>query len=153
MKHAAVTQTVTHYLAKNFEKLRGAMPSEKYFFIYGRSIGERESADPKIAIGSAVDVLADLIEKEHFFGWMVPNEVSQATNPNNIKMNLLKNGDDVYGNFKIKLLKNGLFVAADKVDKRDYLDVLRTAEGFKQAAELLGIEEELEKIVSTIYQG
>ena len=34
MKDAAITQTITHYLAKNFEDLKGAMPDEKYFFIY-----------------------------------------------------------------------------------------------------------------------
>ena len=61
-------------------------------------------------------------------------------------------GDKIHGNFEIKLLENGLFVAAEKVERRGYLDVLRTKEGFKQAAELLGIEENLEGIASSIYK-
>ncbi len=152
MKNAAITQTITHYLAKNFEGLKGAMPNENYFLIEGASTSERTYADPRITIGTAVDILAETIEKKQFFGWWIRKEVSQANNSGNAKLKLLRTGDSIHGKFEIKLLENGLFVAAERADKRDYLDVLRTPKGFKQAAELLGIEENLEKITSTIYE-
>ena len=66
MKRADITQTIIHYLSKNFETLQGTMPSEKYFLIRGASIDQYSRADPKIAIGTAIDVLADVIEKKQF---------------------------------------------------------------------------------------
>ena len=74
MKNAAITQTITHYLAKNFENLKGAMPDENYFLVRGASTSERTYAEPRIAIGTAVDVLAETIENKQFFGWYIPEE-------------------------------------------------------------------------------
>ena len=152
MKDAAITQIIAHYLAKNFESLEGAMPKERYFLVAGASIGERSYAKPRIAIGTAIDVLADQIEKERFFGWFVPEEVSQATNPRNSGISLLNTGEKIHGEFEITLLKNRVWIAAEKIGRKDYLTILRTAKGFKQAAELLGIEENLEEVASTIYR-
>lgn len=152
MKNAAITQTITHYLAKNFENLNGAMPNENYFLVRGASTSEIANAEPRITIGTAIDVLAETIENKQFFGWYIPEEVSYATSSGNASLQLLRTGDQIHGNFEIKLLENGLFVSAEKVERRSYLDVLRTKEGFKQAAELLGIEDNLEGIASTIYQ-
>jgi hypothetical protein len=152
MKNAAITQTITHYLAKNFESLEGAMPNENYFLIRGASTDEHSYDEPRIAIGTAIDILADTIEKRKFFGYFISEEVSSADASGNAGLQLLRTGDDIHGKFEIKLLENGLFVAAERIDKKDYLNVLRTSEGFKQAAELLGIEKNLEKIASTIYE-
>jgi len=50
----------------------------------------------------------------------------------------------------VKLSENGLFVATERVEPK-YLDILRTPEGFKQSANLFGVEGDLEKIASEIY--
>ena len=151
MKPADITQTITHYLAKNFENLPGTMPNDRYFLVRGTTISEYSRADSRFAIGTAVDVLADVLEKKQFFGWHVPESVDQATNYNNAEIVPLNDGDKVSGQFQVKLLENGLFVAADRIEPKKYLDILRTPEGFKQSASLLGVEGDLEKIASTLY--
>jgi len=151
MKRADITQTIIHYLSKNFETLQGTMPSEKYFLIRGASIDQYSRADPKIAIGTAIDVLADVIEKKQFFGWYVPKSVDQSTDSTNAVLVPLNDGDKISGQFQVNLLENGLFIAIERVNPKKYLDILRTPEGFKQSADLLGIEGDLEKIASSIY--
>ena len=150
MKPADITQTIIHYLAKNFKNLPDTMPNDRYFLVRG-TISEYSRADSRFAIGTAVDVLADVIEKKQFFGWYVPESVDQATNCNNTGIVPLNDGDKVSGQFQVKLLENGLFVAAERIEPKKYLDILRTPEGFKQSAGLLGVEGDLEKIASTLY--
>jgi hypothetical protein len=151
MKPGDITQTITHYLAKNFEKLPGTMPNDRYFLVRGTTISEYSRADSKLTIGTAIDVLADVIEKKQFFGWHIPESIDQATNCNNAEIVLLNDGDKVSGNFIVKLSEIGLFVAVERVQPKKYIDILRTPEGFKQSAGLLSVEGDLEKIASTIY--
>jgi hypothetical protein len=151
MKPADINQTITHYLAKNYENLHGVMPAERYFLVRGTTTGEFSIADSRIALGTAVDILADTIEKKQFFGWYIPESVDQATNCNNAGIVPLKDGDNVFGSFNVKLLANGLFIATERIEPKKYLDILRTPEGFKQSASLLGVEGDLEKIASTLF--
>ncbi len=151
MKSIDITQTIIHYLAKNFENLSGTMPNDRYFLVRGTTISEYSRADSRFVIGAAVDVLADVIEKKQFFGWHVPESVYQATDGSNAKLILLNDGDKISGKFQVRLLENGLFVAAERVEPKKYLDILRTLKGFKQSAGLLGVGGDLEKIASTIY--
>ena len=101
-------------------------------------------------MGTVVDVIADAIEKKQFFGWYVSESVEHATISSNTKIVHLNDGDEVFGKFKVKLSENGLFVATERVEPK-YLDILRTPEGFKQSANLFGVEGDLEKIAFTIY--
>ncbi len=151
MKSAEIAQTVVNYLAGNYENLYGAMPNESYFLIEGQTRDERSRENSRIVRGTAVDVLADIIEKEQFFGLYVPGKVAQADNPNNAKLVLINSGDRIKGSFEVKYSNNVLSIAAQRVDPKGYLDMLRTAEGFKQSAMLLGVEGDLEKITSAIY--
>lgn len=151
MKPADITQTATYYLAKNFKKLKGAMPSERYFLVEGTTVSESGREATRIAYGSAVDVLADLIEKGQFFGWYVSESVEQADNCNNAQILPLKDGDKIDAEFKVRISKDGLFIATQAISPKKYLDILRTPEGFKQSAGLLGVDGNLERIASTLY--
>jgi hypothetical protein len=151
MKPADITQTVIHYLAKNSENLQGSMPDEMYFLVRGSTISEYSRADPRITIGTAIDVLADTIENGRFFGWYVSKAVNQTTNCNNAELVPLNDKDRIKGTFEVKLSDGGLFIAAERVNPKKYLDVLRTSNGFKQSASLLGVEGDLEKIASILY--
>jgi len=147
-----IAQVVAHYFANNYTGFKGIMSSDKYFWVQGRSGDTRQIGEDKIVKGWGIDVLADTIEKREFFGEWVGESVNQATNCNNAKLIVLKDGDMVHCHFKVKLLENGLFVAAEIIKPKKYLDILRTSEGFVQSARLLGIAGNLEKIASVLYK-
>lgn len=160
METADINKTIVYYLVENCERLKGVMPSPRYFFVVRGSTGEPtcliSGRHSIIAHGTAVDVLADVIENSKFFGEGVSESPNQATNINNSKLVPLKAGDKIYGEFTIKSLENGLLVAAERINPKGYLDILRTPQGFKQSAYLLGVNSENEKyaldvIVSILY--
>ena len=151
MENAKITQTIVHYLAKNHEDLEGAMASERFFMVVGKSIGDAR-ADPRIKKGYAIDVLADMIEKGDYFGEWVPNEVEQATNCNNARLVMMRPGGKLIGKFEVNFDASGnLYVVPQVVAPKDYLNIIRTDHGFKQSAELLGVEGDLDRIVSNLY--
>lgn len=152
MKPAEITQTIVHYLADRFESLPDTMPFEGYFLVKGATMDEVYRHSPKIVSGTAIDILADAIEKDHFFGWYVNSSVSSATNERNVQLVPLEDGSKVSGEFSVKLSEEGLFLVTERIGPKGYLDILRTTEGFKQSANLLGVEGDLERITSTLYK-
>ena len=151
MEQHEISQIIVRYLGKHYKSLKSAMPDEKYFLIKGATISEYNRGDSRFAIGTAIDILADTIEKEEYFGWYVTKCVEQATNPNNAELTPLKIGDKITGTFEVKLLEDGLQVTVDKVEPKPYLDLIKTPQGFIHAASFLGIEGDLEQIASDLY--
>lgn len=150
MNRADTIQTVTRYLAHNYKTLKGAMPVERYFMIGGQSSGD-VGAPSRLVLGTAVDALAEAIEKGVFFGDYVDEHVEQATNCNNTRLVPVNDGDTLHGPFKISLSTGRPILVAERVTPRVYMDCLRTLDGFKQQASLLEIPGNLEKMAATIY--
>lgn len=155
MKESEITQTIIYYLAKNSKDLKGIMPKENYFLVSPGTTDEYGSRPQNtIYRGVAVDILADLIDRKSFFGWYISDDPGRGGNNSNAEMKRIKEGDEIRGVYKVKFTDGGLklWIPAKEVKKKDYLNILRTPKGFKQSAQLLGIEGDLEKITKTIYE-
>ena len=151
MKQGDIRQVVVHYLAENHRRLKGTMPNSDYFLVTGRCVGESSRDDNIIKKGTLIDVIADTIQKNDFFGWYVSDQVGQATNQNNAQIEVIKSGKAINAELKFKKDDSGLYVVTHEVKPKKYLDSLRTPEGFVQAATLLGINRKLESIAFSIY--
>ena len=158
MKPAEITQAVVHYLVEDHEQLPGALPSEHYFYVRGKTIDERERANPEIFLGTAFDILFHLIEKQKFFGWYIPESVVQVRNSGNAELRILKEGMEygkIVGEFRVHIVDGKAVVKTEHIKPQnlahDIFQYLRTPQGFIHSAEILGIEGDLEKIAKTLY--
>ena len=153
MHSSEIRRSITRYLGRYFEELPNAMPCSRYFLVEGRALSSCD-ADSEILYGSAADILAHKMELGGFFGLRITESEKNVTITSNAKLILLNEGDEVgrsLGDFRIKSLENGVLIAVERIGQKDYLDVLRTPEGFIQSATSLKIEGDLEEMASTIY--
>jgi hypothetical protein len=121
--------------------LQGSIVGEKYFLVGGQTISERSRAESEIMQGNLLDVIARRIEKNAFFGWWIDDAVDRASDSSNISVRELKNGDKITGTFTVELTDRILLsLGSIDVPKLDYLNSLRTRDGFSDAADLLGVD-------------
>jgi len=151
MKPAQILQTVTTYMVSNSNKLKGVMPKENYFLVADRS--HEDFSENHIYRGTCIDILAELIEKNQFFGSYVTSEVDQADNSNNSKIKIIKEGEELTGNYTVRFTEGGLklWVPGLEVKPKKYMDPIRTREGFVNVGSILGLEGDLEKISQEIF--
>jgi len=168
MKPADITKTVVEYFVGNYQRFPGVMYSNgdtpnHVFLVNGRVTSRNgDRTHQRITYGTAIDVLADTIEREQFFGDLVSESPEQATNSHNAE--IIWAG--IQGNeAKIKICgtfgtiatrvgspTQGLTLVAEKVAPKRYLEPLKTKEGFINAANALKTKENLEEIAKNLYE-
>ena len=152
MKPSKITPVVVNYMVQNYKELKGTMPFKFHFLVRGKSSTEWFRDGSKIYTGVIVDVIADMIEKEKFFGYNVFEAAYQAANPNNAHITPIKVGDYVEAPFRVKLIENGMISLSPEIIKpKNYLNFLKDPRKFKQSASELHTGCDLEKIASIIY--
>ena len=154
MKNAEILQCVATYMVSNSNKLKKIMPKENYFLIYGRrSTSERTYANSEIYHGHAIDILAELIEKDKFFGWWISEEVDQADRSDNLKIKVIKEGEEITWTYTAKFTEGGLklWIPGLEVKQKQYMNPIRTREGFVGVTSILGLEGDLEKISRELF--
>jgi len=146
-----IEHSIVNLFEKNYKIYKNAMPSDNYFLVLGATANEFERKPNYIKFGSLVDVIADTIQKCKFAGWYCTAGVNTITNPNHAQFRLLKNNSDIE-NIRGKVqIENGILKIHEKIDRLEYLDDLRTKEGFKQVASILGTKY-VNRIANSIYE-
>jgi len=145
--------TVARYVVDNPKTLKGMLSAPHFFHVGGMSISETRYEDSSLARGYAVDILADLIQKNKFFGWYIPENPDQATNGGNAGIFPLKKGSNL--SFKLsdfEETENGLLVKIPLVKPRKYLDILKNPEDFKKYSEVVDLEKKNpKKIIDRLF--
>jgi len=152
MKQSDIVQTLIYHLASDLYKdVENIIPGENYFVVTPRSTDEIGVSNYQIAYGEALDILAWMIEEDLFFGYYVEKKPDNADLSGNGKIGLIGEKDTISGTFKVEKTQTGLLIAVNKIDRRDYLKMIRSKEGFVSAANLLGVEGNIEEIVNRLY--
>ena len=156
MEEHKITQAVIRYLVENADNLEGTMtnfliPITKIYLVRSPTIdeyGTREKTE--FYRGNIAEIIAEKIEQNDFFGWYVNN--SNINDNSNSKIELLKGEQEVFGKFKIRTDGDEIIIDCKSVNPKKYLNSIMDPEGFKQSANLLGIDKNLDLIVEKLYK-
>tara|TARA_Y100000310_G_C20344162_1_gene651230 strand:+ start:248 stop:712 length:465 start_codon:yes stop_codon:yes gene_type:complete len=152
MEQGEITRTIARYLGERASRneLVSALPGDGYFIFYDNS--ESEGRGPNLVMkGSALDILAWSIEEERFFGDYVPKDENQAKNCNNSRLTkITEEGYEFNGSIKLTPKKEQLVPEVIKIAPREYLEDLRSKEGFVRTAKLLDMPEP-ERMANHLY--
>jgi hypothetical protein len=150
MEKQTIKRILVRYLTTNFNNLANSMHEEKYFVVSGRRQEEWCYEHNQYLIGKCIDVIADRIENKQFFGYGDDESLENINKYGTAKINVLN--EQIMPERYIRDFSQGdLFVTLYKVEEKDYLNELRTPEGFKKFAIKEGIKNNLDEIISTIY--
>jgi len=149
MGNQEIVQTVAEHVIGNSEFLLGCLKGEYFFDIRGKYARKSWLASHNTAFGYAIDILADLIESNNFFGNGVgPSRT--ACHENNARISLLSGTEKdglvgVTGKFLGSNERGIVRVQAPIVEKKPYLDPLRTEEGLRSYTQLVNLADSLPK--------
>jgi hypothetical protein len=152
MRKSEIKEAIINYVAGNADNLKGAMNGKNYFRIKGQTVDDLGRSE-QIRHGSLVDIIAARIEENAFFGRYVPERVDRVNESSNIIVTKLHDGDDVSVSGKVNLGEGkdiSITPLWEDEKRKDYLDAIRSKEGFMQAAELFGINN-VSEITETLY--
>lgn len=143
MKQNEIIQIVVTHLGKHPLPIK-----EGLWLLHDKS---KEDHTLKIYKGNSLDVLAEVIEAERYFGSYVPSSVEQVGNLNNSTLEFLENGRELNLAVTLKVEGEGLElqVLVDEIIPKKYLDDVRSKKDFFRAAVLYGVgfDEATQKIL------
>jgi len=142
MKEQDIMRTVVRYMAA-FPDRVGRADRVDHYMMEGENTRE-------VVYGRPMDILADMIERDEFFGDWVPETVDQAENINNGRINRISPGDEV----PAKVVYDGdrLTLDARVVEDKPYLAMIRTKEAFIIAAQMT-TDTDIGGIANELYGG
>ncbi len=153
MKPGEIIQVVARYLLgadKPREELVGCLGAPRFFQANQAEL--ERSGISETVFGRAEDVVADLLERNKFFGGYVESSPDQANNCNNggiypIRFDGREGRTDISGIFRAVQGKPGcLMVEVPQISEKPYLTLLRTPESFILYAATLDVPSHAERV-------
>ena len=144
MDEGKITLMVARYVVHHAEDLRGFFKGEHYFNLEGRAIEKGHRADLETFRGYAVNILAEAMLREKFFGRGViksPNHVCDAKNAKLVPIRSTKEGLIIMSR-RFKETKDGLLATFPLIVGRRYTEVLKDRDEFKEYSETVDLGSE-----------
>jgi hypothetical protein len=137
----------------NRDRLQGRMGTKGHYIIQKGSALEGHRGPKEIVYGNIMDVVAYMVEQGRFFGEWVGTSPEQATNPNNARIEPAMQGDTIEGlELQINSIEGGRLCAdVACIDERQYLDPLRSREGYRTALSVIRYDRALDDAITGLW--